>query len=272
MEVNQAIEESHIQHQNEKEFLNYTAANLSRDAYQQNRVGHGNFRYVAELSDRHNAVYVNDTTKQGFLTIRGTAADVEDAKADALIVVGMENSSNRFKSAENTLLRAQKQFGDITFFATGHSLGGRIAIELGRKYRKGIEHVYAFNPGSSLPHFARSLYEHLNPYARNYGLSTKVTINHIVGDPLSTLSVGEAKDTRVRETSKPSFGLSQHGIKHFTDKKALNQQKTWGKYLLGKGALYAKKMIAKKLNINPQYQSKIEQAVRKGIKKRIGRK
>ena len=75
-----------------------------------------------------------------------TSNRLRDLGADAFIAAGINTSSPRFLEAEDILLGVFARYGKENVILAGHSLGGKIAYDLSRKY-----HVPAvvYNQGSS---------------------------------------------------------------------------------------------------------------------------
>ena len=79
------------------------------------------------------------------VSVRGTQ-DARDAAADALLIVGKLNESERYKEDLHTLLQIQEKYprSEWNYIAVGHSLGGAI---IDRFLRAGlIRNALSYNP------------------------------------------------------------------------------------------------------------------------------
>jgi hypothetical protein len=108
--------------------------------------------YDADNSDEHTAVFYNPQTKKVITSFRGTQLHhgtktaVEDLSTDAMIVLGLENFSTRFKDTKTKHDQVLKTYGDgWEHEVVGHSLGGSLANYVGRANKT---ESHAFNPGS----------------------------------------------------------------------------------------------------------------------------
>lgn len=89
------------------------------------------------LSNRNRAVYVNHETKHAVLANRGTvpkgATAAADLSTDAALAVGITGLQPRFKNALRAAKQMQAKYADYSHTATGHSLGGSLAMFVNKK-------------------------------------------------------------------------------------------------------------------------------------------
>jgi hypothetical protein len=85
--------------------------------------------------------------------LSGTTDRWRDLGADALIALGLQDLSHRFRDAKKTTKYAMDKYGDDNVTLVGHSLGGSQALHVHTKL--GID-THAFNPGISLVDVRRS--------------------------------------------------------------------------------------------------------------------
>lgn len=132
---------------------------LSEESYKpknerdQNVMG---YLYDVSLSTERTAVYVG----KGITIIanRGTIpTDKSDLIQDALILSGHFDKSDRLKRTLQVINETIKKYPNNKIVNTGHSLGGRVASELGKILDIKDSKVVAFNVGSSPVDVAKNL-------------------------------------------------------------------------------------------------------------------
>ena len=149
--------------------LSSTLAKISNAAYQSNRPSSlDNYNLDKELSDPETAIYYNQTNV--IIGFRGTA-NVKDLITDIDIVKGSTNDP-RYREAVDIYNKVKSKYPNLNIIATGHSLGGNLALYLNSLY--GIQSE-SFNAGLGLG-FIKS-----NPN------KDRAILNIIKGDPLSSL-------------------------------------------------------------------------------------
>jgi len=100
----------------------------------------------SELQDDTTAVYRDPKTGKYIFAMRGSA-DKKDLMADARIVQGHLEKSGRYKNWDTKLKQLIDKHGiENIDRAVGHSLAGRAALDLGKKYNLPSE---SFNTGSA---------------------------------------------------------------------------------------------------------------------------
>lgn len=109
-----------------------------------------------EFSDRNRTLYVDDKTGKAILAFRGTKLSGEgtggsrwaDLGADALIAMGIQDASARFRGSRKVTKQVLTKYGKDNVVLTGHSMGGSQALYVHhRLYDKPETH--AFNAGIS---------------------------------------------------------------------------------------------------------------------------
>ena len=149
--------------------LSATLAKISNSAYQSNRPDIiDNYNLDKQLSDSETAIYYNQSNV--IIGFRGTA-NVKDLITDIDIVRGTTNDP-RYKQAIDIYNKVKGKYPNENIIATGHSLGGNLALYLNSLY--GIQSE-SFNAGLGLG-FIKS-----NPN------KDKAILNIIKGDPISSL-------------------------------------------------------------------------------------
>jgi hypothetical protein len=192
------------------------AARLANAAYKGEDVD----GYVIDkaYSNRNRTLYVDPETNKAVLAFAGTRLNSKkhrwgDIGSDALIALGLQSVSSRFRNAKKSYKSAREKYEDLQ--VVGHSAGGSQALYLNSKY---AAPTVAFNPGISLPDSKKSLMDKLTSVLHK-GRRTKsnATIYHVPKDPISMLSptlVGA--NTKVVKV-KQKKGKSAHAMDNFLD-------------------------------------------------------
>lgn len=96
------------------------------------------------------------------IAYRGTnLGNRKDLEADALLAVGLQDYSNRFKRAVRTADQVEKKYGKGKYTLTGHSLGGSQAIHVSRnKGVKATTFAAAMSPVDA--HLRKRTYSHVH--------------------------------------------------------------------------------------------------------------
>jgi len=109
---------------------------LLRASYKSNKKAHKlakkiGFRLDHELSTKHAKVFYN---KRGepYVAFRGTKfSDLNDIRTDLGIFGGNFKQSERYKESKKLIKKIRKKYYNKHLTALGHSLGGKIAEEVG---------------------------------------------------------------------------------------------------------------------------------------------
>ena len=144
----------------------------------------GDFIYNPTLSTLRTAIYSNGQSI--IMANRGTKlGDSKDLASDAAILTGAFRLSNRYKKARATRLELAAAYPSLTITQVGHSLGGRVASELGREFG---DKVVTFNMGENPAEIVSNVKEQVNcalsssDECRNLRLQTHYTTGY---DPIS---------------------------------------------------------------------------------------
>ena len=124
-----------------------------------------------------------------------------DIYTDALLVFGKENKRPCYKCAYNNLRKILKRYPKYRVIITGHSLGGRLAINLlDSKLGDKIYQVHVFNSATAPVNLYNSGFCHMAtiPASKKNLCKNreKLHVHQINNDPISILTLGEKSKTR----------------------------------------------------------------------------
>lgn len=115
---------------------------LSKESYKKpnERRGINNYKYIDNLSNIYEAVFIDFNDKIIYIAFRGTKInDINDIREDLKIIsqdLGQTNFnsvSQRIRSGKDLIDKLKSNYRDYKIKLCGHSLGSRISTELGRK-------------------------------------------------------------------------------------------------------------------------------------------
>jgi len=169
--------------------------------------------YEAGLSSDETAVWTKPGGKAVLVAFRGTKpSGTDDLESDARLAVGVFRSSPRWRRTVKELAKVDKRFGLSTgtpVMFTGHSLGGKIAMDASVLYPNSKPVV--FNPGTGLDGFAKTHH--------------RGTVYTVRGDMVSALAPlsGQHHDVHLLESTKGDWldkmnpdPLTAHAADQFT--------------------------------------------------------
>lgn len=206
----------------------YAAA--AESAYKRNRVdremhlakhGYVDWEIDHELSGKENTVFKNSEGKVIF-AVRGTDFKNEqggkwgDLGTDALLSLGLETITPRYRRSKKNLKRTMKKYGNDNVTLTGHSLGGKIAHELALQNK--LE-AHLFNQGSTYVHTRRGIDRKIFN-SKEFRENKKRIHNYVVGgDAISNSSLVDPSVTTHLVPSNPDVEgggpLYWHNMGHF---------------------------------------------------------
>jgi hypothetical protein len=195
---------------------------LSQAAYTRAKPVDG-YTIDPQFSDRNRTLYVDDNTGKAILAFRGTKLSGEpkskwaDLGADALIALGLQDLSARFRGARRATKQVITKYGKDNVVVTGHSLGGSEALYVHHRLFDKPE-AHAFNAGISPvdvlrskgifgPEQVRSLFNKVPVWGKN--------VHHYItkGDIISSLSPHIKGLTTHTVPMKGS--RNPHALRHF---------------------------------------------------------
>jgi hypothetical protein len=190
-----------------------------------------------DLSSQRVKVYIHPQTKQAYVVHRGTAS-IQDVGNDLKMALGFDISgSNRVKHAKEVQKKTEKKYGVDNVTTIGHSLGAKIASDVGQDSKSII-----------------NLNKAVIPSDLNKSLSSKETNIRSKSDLISILQPFQKKGKSVTieipaldlPNSRTTTGLVKQGlIEHKSDiLERLDQDKMVGK---GVCSIKKNKMILKQL-------------------------
>ena len=99
------------------------------------------------ITSLEHRVYTRDDDKVAVVVHRGTKT-YKDYGSDALLALGLEKLSPRFREARRVTDAVKKKYPEHEVFGLGHSLGGSIAEQ------SGADQVITYNKGAKIPTFS----------------------------------------------------------------------------------------------------------------------
>lgn len=180
--------------------LTATMLKITKSSYQSTRPPNiDGYDYDAQLSNNNTAIYYNDNNV--IIGFRGTV-NIDDVITDISVLKGTADNI-RFQQAVEIYNKVKNKYPDKTILATGHSLGGSLALYLNSLYNIKVE---TFNAGMGLG-FLKS-----NPNRSN-------AIMYVIkGDPISSLAgLSNLGTLKVFNPIDSNAGLRErHSMKNFT--------------------------------------------------------
>lgn len=187
-----------------------TAATLANAAY--TRQAPDGWTVDSALSNRNRVALVNNETGKAVLSFRGTDLKSKQNKwkdlgSDALLAVGLQELSSRFRNAKKATKQAIDKYGSDNLELVGHSLGGSQALYSNAKY--GVK-TTALNPGVSPKNARKGLLDKLGDALFKRKAHSSATIYHSgPRDPISALSpLVNARVVQVKPRGKNAHSLS----------------------------------------------------------------
>ena len=174
--------------------------------------------YMEKFSNGNMATWVNNQEKEFILSFRGTDfSRADDLVNDAAIVFGLSKNLPRVKEGilnGSAIINAiRRSFPGYTLTITGHSLGGKIGINVAVTLRL---NAHLFNIGSSPADKGSDImYALICPIARlkTCRAFASVVHYHVVGDPLS-VAAANAVPWHV-ERQGPITTMNPHAVGNF---------------------------------------------------------
>lgn len=181
-------------------------ARLSSGAYGEGKEEIEGYDIDKDLSNRNRTVYVDKDTGKAVVSFRGTKLNSKnklgDLGADAMIALGLQKHSSRFKNAKKVTKQAIDKYGKDNVVLTGHSLGGSQALHANRVYDVP---TFVYNPGVGLGDVTESM--------KGKAVKNKATIFTTGYDPISMLSPLVSKSRTIYRVGKKK--LNPHSLKNF---------------------------------------------------------
>jgi hypothetical protein len=188
---------------------------LSEESYKpkENRVRElDGYIYDYDLSTKRTAVYVDKLLKTVIIAHRGTV-DKSDLVQDGYLVAGLLSLSSRFKNALDIIKNVMLKYPAFSIANTGHSLGGKIAVELGKELPIETK-VVAFNPGSSITDIGEYALCSANPSTDQCKKLRNQKIYSIAIDPIAITSLIHPGHVAIK---KSSLKFNPHTLKNYTN-------------------------------------------------------
>jgi hypothetical protein len=197
---------------NDKVFLE-----ISKEAYKpkEQRTNVMSYVYDPAISTERTAVYYSPSLNKVIIGHRGTIpTDKMDLEADAFIIAGQFEKSNRFKRALKTVEDVQMRYPGFTISQTGHSLGGKTALAIGPLLGLNNSEVVAFNPGSSPIDIAKQLKDKALCAIVNSDKCKKLKKQRVYTTGLDPISISHLIHPGQTKIIKPEIA-NVHGLANF---------------------------------------------------------
>jgi hypothetical protein len=156
--------------------------------------------YNKNASNEEHAIYVNQNEKKIAIAFRGSQTKEDWTKSDTNLAIGKLKQTPRFGREEKWVQEIKSMLPNYEYVYTGHSLGGTLAIEMGDLFK---EPAITFNAGHGV------------------GMGDKkdndVKFYSAKGDAVSSLGVGQYKDTRLIENTAGN-SITAHSLDSFKGK------------------------------------------------------
>jgi hypothetical protein len=154
------------------------------------------------LSSSKTLVAVNPETKEVITGFRGSK-DRQDIGTDLLIGLGLEKLGSRYRNGVKTARRVQEKYGDYNSSYTGHSLGGKIAYDVGGKVGKESN---SFDTPGSIPSYLG--------FKSKDGGNNNAKLYSTLFDPIGFSGNYESGE---RKMIVPKLGNSPHSIDNWVE-------------------------------------------------------
>lgn len=103
------------------------------------------YSFDKKLSNEDESVFYNKKENKLIVTVAGTHK-VSDVGTDIYLAAGKLKSTKRYQSAKKTLEKARDKYKPAEVVVTGHSLGGAVARDIGKKNDK----IITYNRGATI--------------------------------------------------------------------------------------------------------------------------
>jgi len=171
--------------------------------------------YDIDLSTKRSAVYINPNNKKIIIAHRGTVkTDTSDLKQDALILAGQVDKSDRLKRSLETVDDVIKKYPSFRISNTGHSLGSRIASEIGLRLPVIDSKVIGFSNAGSPFEIPKNLFNKLKCSIVNSENCKKLKNQKFYTTGFDPISISNIIHAGKTEFSLPK-SLNVHSLKNF---------------------------------------------------------
>ena len=184
---------------------------VSKDKRKHNIEG---YTYYKDASTERTAIYVNNTNNTIIIGHRGTVpTNKSDLEADVYIATGTFGRSNRLKRSKEVVDKAIQKYPNYKIENTGHSLGGRVALEIARKLPVEDSKAVVFNPGFSPLDIGKTISDNLKAKNENSNLAKKIKNQTIYSTGLDPVSISGLLSSGVKVIKPTSINI--HSLSNF---------------------------------------------------------
>ncbi len=190
---------------------------ISDEAYQkqpEREINIEGYIYNPLLSTPKTAIYINEKDKRIIIGHRGTVpSDLNDLIADAAIMTGTFGFSNRLKESMSTVQNVIHVYPNFRITNTGHSLGGKVASEIGQRLSKDNSRVVAFNIGSTPLDMPKNLLNQTKCIFTNSSQCQKLKNQRIYSTGVDPISISSLTQVGAKVIRPRRFNV--HSLKNF---------------------------------------------------------
>jgi len=170
--------------------------------------------YNQVLSTPKTAIYINEKDKTIIIGNRGTVpSDTDDLIADAAILTGTFGFSKRLRDSMSTVQNVMHVYPNFRIINTGHSLGGKVASEIGQRLSKVNSRVVAFNIGSTPLDLPKNLFNQTKCLFTNSSQCQKLKNQRIYTTGVDPISMSSLMQLGVKVVRPRKFNT--HSLKNF---------------------------------------------------------
>lgn len=168
----------------------------------------GEYKYNVSLSNPEHGFWIG--SDRVIIAIRGTT-NKSDVLSDTLIASGTLKLGQRYKKEKRYLKMIMRKFKNLKVELSGHSLGGTLAMELGREFNlKSYVYNAGIGPKQAIRNKTDKIACLLNKKGKKCKSSKLIEHTRVLGDPVS---IGSSGNTNVKHILPKK--LNVHSINNF---------------------------------------------------------
>lgn len=162
------------------------------------------YDYDHELSNDTSQVYHHKEHGKAVVAHTGSKSMKDWLVNDPALAFGLQKYTHRYKDAERVQKKAEKKYGAENTVTVGHSLGGALASDVGKK----SSHTVTYNKGFSVPNlFHKANRKETNIRAKGDAVSALSTLHK--GEKIKTIKNGGSVFSKGGKAIAKAHDLSQ---------------------------------------------------------------